>query len=82
VAQFIELLVLGGQAKVNNNNITKISMDEFSQIEDLTDWQSVKKKTDEEIQKNANDDPDCQPTSDDFWNDAKVVKLNTYRASK
>jgi hypothetical protein len=43
VAQFIELLVLGGQPKVNNNNITKISMDELNQIEDLTDWQSAKK---------------------------------------
>jgi hypothetical protein len=67
---------------VNNNNITKTSMDELNQIEDLTDWQRVKKKTEEEIQANANNDPDCQPTGDDFWDDAKAVKLNTYRVSK
>jgi hypothetical protein len=67
---------------VSNNNITKISMDELNQIQDLTDWERVRKMTDEEIEANANEDPDCQPTDDDFWDDAKVVKPNTYRVSQ
>lgn len=57
-------------------------MDELNQIQDLTDWERVKKMTDEEIEANANDDPDCQPTDDDFWDDAKVVKPSTYRVSQ
>ena len=52
-------------------------MDELNQMEDLTDWKRVKKMTDEEIEANANNDPDSQPTDDNFWDDAKVVKLNT-----
>jgi hypothetical protein len=55
-------------------------MDELNQIEDLTDWQRVKEMTEEEIQTNANNDPDCQPTNDNFWDDAKVVKPNTHRS--
>lgn len=57
-------------------------MDELNQIQDLTDWERAKEMTDEEIVANANDDPDCQPTDDDFWGDAKVVKPNTYRVSQ
>ena len=60
---------------------SKISMDELNQIQDLTDWERVKEMTDEEIEANANDDSDCQPTDDDFWDDAKIVKPNTHRVS-
>lgn len=56
-------------------------MDELNQIQDLTDWERVKEMTDEEIEANANDDSDCQPTDDDFWDDAKIVKPNTHRVS-
>jgi hypothetical protein len=81
VAQFIELLVLGGLLNVSNNNIIKIPMDELNQIQDLTDWEKVKEMSDEDIKANANEDPDCQPTDDNFWDDAKVVKLNTHEVS-
>jgi hypothetical protein len=66
---------------VSNNNITKISMDELNQIQDFTNWEKVKEMTDEEIEANANQDPDCQPKDDDFWNDAKLIKPNTHRVS-
>ena len=48
----------------------------------MDELNQVKKMTDEEIEANANDDPDCQPTDDNFWDDAKVVKPNTYRVSQ
>ncbi len=66
---------------MSNDNITKVSMDELKQIQDLTDWKRVKEMTEAEIEANAQADPDCQPTDDDFWDDAKVVKPNTHKVS-
>ena len=57
-------------------------MDELNQIQDLTDWERVKGITDEEVETLAKADPDCQPTDDDFWDDAKVLKPNTHRVSQ
>ena len=54
-------------------------MDELNQIPDLTDWERVKQMTSEEIEANAQDDPDCQPTDDDFWSNATVVKPNNHK---
>ena len=56
-------------------------MDELKQIQDLTDWKRVKEMTEAEIEANAQADPDCQPTDDDFWADAKVVKPNTHKVN-
>ena len=52
------------------------------QTEDSTDWQRVTEMTEAEIEASAKADPDCQPTDDDFWDDAKVVKPNTHRVSQ
>jgi hypothetical protein len=68
--------VRGRQPKVSNDNITQISIDELARIQDLTDWEKVKAMTDEEIEINSSEDPDCQPTNESFWDDAKVVKPN------
>lgn len=51
------------------------------ETEDLTDWKRVKEMTSEEIEANAQADPDCQPTDDDFWADAKVVKPSNHKVS-
>jgi hypothetical protein len=67
---------------VSETNITRVSMDELNQIQNLTDWERVKGMTDEEIEANANNDPDCQPTDDDFWDDATVVKPSNHRVSQ
>ena len=67
---------------MSNDNITKVSMDELKQIQDLTDWKRVKKMTSEEIEANAQEDSDCLPTDDDFWDDAKVVEPDTSIVSK
>ncbi len=57
-------------------------MDELKQIQDLTDWKRVKGMTSEEIEANAQADSDCQPTDDDFWDDATVVLPDTSTVSK
>ena len=67
---------------MSNDNITRVSMDKLKQTEDLTDWKKVTEMTEAEIEASAKADPDCQPTDDDFWDDAKVVKPNTHRVSQ
>lgn len=62
---------------MSSDNITRVSMDELKQIKDLTDWKKIKEMTEAEIEVSAKADPDCQPTDDDFWSNAAVVKPNT-----
>jgi hypothetical protein len=57
-------------------------MDEVKQSESLTDWERVKGMPEEEIEASAKADPDCQPTDDDFWDDATVVKPSNHRVSQ
>lgn len=79
--QFIELLVLGGLQNVSNDN-TRVSMDELKQTKDLTDWKKITEMTEVEIESSAKSDLDCQPTDDDFWDDAKIVTPNSHRVSQ
>ena len=67
---------------MSETNITRLSMDEVKQSQSLTDWEKVKEMTEEEIEALAKADPDCQPTDDDFWDDATVVKPNNHRVSQ
>lgn len=67
---------------MSNDNITRVSMDKLKQTEDLTDWKKVTEMTEAEIEASAKADPDCQPTDDDFWDDAKVVKPSNHRVSQ
>ncbi len=67
---------------MSETNITRLSMDEVKQSQSLTDWSKVKGMTDEEIETLAKADPDCQPTDDDFWDDATVVKPNNHKVSQ
>ncbi len=57
-------------------------MDEVKQSQSLTDWEKVKGMTNEEIEDLAKADPDCQPTDDDFWDDATVVTPNPSEVGK
>ena len=43
--------------------------------ESQTDWQRVRCMTDEDIERNADEDPDspAYPYPDDFWQDAELV---------
>ena len=67
---------------MNETNITRLSMDEVKQSQSLTDWEKVKGMTSEEIEDLAKADPDCQPTDDDFWDDATVVMPVPSKISK
>lgn len=67
---------------MNETNITRLSMDEVKQSQSLSDWSKVKAMTDEEIEALAKADPDCQPTDDDFWDDATVIKPNNHQVSQ
>ncbi|MGK7932339.1 MAG: hypothetical protein AB4041_13040 [Microcystaceae cyanobacterium] len=40
---------------------------------DETDWSRVDAMTEEEIERNAWDDPDNQPLPDGFWDEAEVI---------
>ncbi|MEL6494562.1 MAG: hypothetical protein AAFQ41_05485 [Cyanobacteria bacterium J06623_7] len=57
-------------------------MNELKQTKDLTDWKKVTEMTEAEIEASAKADPDCQPTDNDFWDDAKVAKLNPHRVNQ
>ena len=58
---------------MNEKNITRVSLEEWGKMKGQTDWEKVKAMTEEEISENAWSDPDNQPTSDEFWDDAVVV---------
>lgn len=57
-------------------------MDEVKRSPSLSDWSKVKGMTDEEIEALAKADPDCQPTDDNFWDDATVVKPNNHKVTQ
>jgi uncharacterized protein (DUF4415 family) len=44
-----------------------------SKTEPKTDWRRLRSMTDEEIRQAIIDDPDAQPTDEDFWKDARLV---------
>ena len=57
-------------------NTTRVSWEELEGMEGETDWEHLRNMTEEEIEQNARNDPDAQPTDEEFWQDAEVV---TYR---
>ena len=57
-------------------------MDELKQTKDLTDWKKITEMTEVEIKTSAKADPDCQPTDNNFWDDAKIVKPNSHRVNQ
>ncbi|MEM8780475.1 MAG: hypothetical protein AAGF26_16730, partial [Cyanobacteria bacterium P01_G01_bin.49] len=73
VDQRVVLLVLGELTSVKEENITRVSREEWAQMKGQTDWDKVKAMTDEEIEQNALDDPDSQPIPDEMWDEAKVI---------
>jgi hypothetical protein len=38
-----------------------------------TDWARIDAMTEEEIEQNALSDPDNQPLTDEFWDEAEVI---------
>ncbi len=56
--------------------IKKYSKEEIKETEDKTDYQRVKSMSDEEIEKNAQEDPDALPLTDEQIKKFKKVKNN------
>ncbi|ACK64700.1 hypothetical protein PCC8801_0612 [Rippkaea orientalis PCC 8801] len=51
----------------------RVSRNEWAKMTGKTDWNRVKAMSEDEIEKNALDDPDSQPIPDEFWDKAKVI---------
>ncbi len=56
--------------------IKKYSKKELKETEDKTDYQRAKNMSDEEIEKNAQEDPDALPPTDEQMKKFKKVKNN------
>ena len=65
--------MLGGPTSVKEKNITRVSREQWAKMKGETDWDKIKRMSDEEIEKNALDDLDSQPIPDEMWEDAQVV---------
>lgn len=59
---------------MNKETITRVTLEEAKNMEDLTDWEALEDMTDEEAHQNALDDPDAQPIGKD-----KTGLKRTYR---
>ena len=73
VALSVVLLVLGGRINVNKKLITRVSLEEWAKMKGQTDWARIDAMTEEEIEQNALSDPDNQPLTDEFWDEAEVI---------
>lgn len=63
-------------------NIIRVSKEEWKQRKGKTDWERVDNLTDSEIEQAVANDPDAAPIldeDDDFWKNAEVV---TYKNDK
>lgn len=60
-----------GRASVNEENITRVTREQWAKMKGKTEWNKVKAMSEAEIQKNALDDLDNQPLPDDFWDEVE-----------
>jgi hypothetical protein len=58
---------------MNNEHITRVNREQWAKMKGETDWSRVDAMTEEEIERNAWDDPDNQPLPDEFWDEAEVI---------
>ena len=61
----VALSVQGGQKEMSKENITRVTLEQAREMEDLTDWERVDNITEEEIEQNALNDPDNPPLTDE-----------------
>ena len=60
------------------NQNTRISAKEVWTLEGQTNWERVRKMTDEEIDAAIADDPDLIDTDEEFWEDAILTPPLTF----
>jgi uncharacterized protein (DUF4415 family) len=58
---------------MTEERITIVSRKQLSKMKDLTDWERVNAMTEEEIERNAREDPDNPPWTEEEWARARVV---------
>jgi uncharacterized protein (DUF4415 family) len=58
---------------MTEERITRVTLAQARKMKSLTDWERVRSMTDEEIERNAAEDPDNPPWSDEDWANARVV---------
>ena len=67
---------------MKEERITKVSLEEVKKITDKTNWERVKGMSEEEIERNALSDPDAQPTTEEFWEEAELIYPSDEGASQ
>ena len=58
---------------MTEERITRVSRKQLSKMKDLTDWARVDAMTEEEIERNAADDSDNPPWTEEDWKNARIV---------
>ncbi len=64
---------------MRDKNIVRYTRDDLPR--DETDWERVRRMTDEEIDEAARSDPDAQPTDAGFWKDARRIMPENERSA-
>jgi len=62
-----------GQSEMSEERITRVSLKQARKMKDLTDGARVNAMTEEEIERNAAEDPDNPPWTEEEWARARVV---------
>lgn len=63
---------------MKEENITRVSLEEIDQMEDLTDWERVHNMTEEEIEQNALNDPDALPYTEEELEQVESVVYHNF----
>ena len=58
---------------MSEERITRVSRKQLAKMKSLTDWARVDAMTEEEIERNAAEDPDNPPWTEEDWKNARVV---------
>jgi uncharacterized protein len=61
------------QDDVTEERITRVTLAQARNMKSLTDWDRVSSMTEEEIERNAAEDPDNPPMTDEEWASARVM---------
>jgi uncharacterized protein (DUF4415 family) len=58
---------------MTDERITRVTLAQARKMKSLTDWDRVEAMTEDDIERNAADDPDNPPWTDEDWARARVV---------
>jgi uncharacterized protein (DUF4415 family) len=58
---------------MTEERITRVTLAQARKMKSLTDWDRLRSMTEEEIERNAAEDPDNPPWTDEEWARARVV---------